>query len=105
MREYDLLITPYGAIKFYPDTLAEEILQNVYTIITTQKFTVPLDRDFGLSAAVLDMPMNKSMASLKSEIVQAVRKFEPRARITKIEFDNTLDGNLFTRLKVAIEDV
>jgi len=102
MREYDLLITPYGAIKFNPDTLAEEILQNVYTIITTLKFSVPLDREFGISAAVLDMPLNKSQAALKSEIVQAVRKFEPRARITSIYFDSTMDGKLFTRLKVAI---
>ena len=103
MKEYDLIINSYGNIKFFPDTLAEEILQNVYTIITTQKFSVPLDREFGMDAAMLDKPVNKSQNVLKAEIVQTVRKFEPRARITKIDFDTDLNGRLFTRLKVAIE--
>lgn len=104
MKEYDLIINSYGNIKFFPDTLAEEILQNVYTIITTQKFSVPLDREFGISATMLDSPINTSISVLKAEIVQAVRKFEPRARITKIDFDETLDGKLFLRLKVAINE-
>ena len=103
MKEYDLIINSYGNIKFFPDTLAEEVLQNVFTILTTQKFSVPLDREFGLSVSMLDAPVNKSQNALKAEIVQAVRIFEPRARITKIDFDTDLDGRLFTRLKVAIE--
>lgn len=99
---YDLFITPFGRINFAPDNEIIEILQNVYTIITTLKFTVPMDRDFGINASVLDLPLNRAKDSLKSEIVQAVRKFEPRAKVRRVDFEHNLDGKVITHLKVDI---
>ena len=34
-------------IEIMPQTEAAEIIQNVRTILLTQKFSVPLDREFG----------------------------------------------------------
>lgn len=99
---YDLFITPLGRINFAPDNEIIEILQNVYTIITTLKFTVPMDRDLGINASVLDLPLNHARENVKAQIVQAVRKFEPRAKIRRVDFEHNTDGKLLTHLKVEI---
>lgn len=102
MNVFDLFITPFGRINFAPDNETVEILQNVYTIISTLKFSVPLDREFGISANPLDSPSPKAMNSLKAEIVQAVRKFEPRAKVRQINYEHNLDGKLIMHLKVEV---
>ncbi|MBQ7154853.1 MAG: GPW/gp25 family protein [Synergistaceae bacterium] len=85
MNDYVLIINP-GRINFAPDNLLEEIVQNVNTICSTPKFSVPMDRAFGIDTSLLDEPMSKVAAKYRAEIIQAVRKFEPRARISRVEF-------------------
>lgn len=89
-----------------PETEIEEVLQNVKTILSTLKGTVPLDRDFGINPKVLDQPINTAQARLSAAIVEAVNKFEPRAKVRKILFDNTdresLDGILKPRVEIEL---
>lgn len=82
-------------VNFAPKSEAEEILQNVITICTTPKFSVPLDREFGIDASLLDDPMTIVGAKYKSEIIQAIRKFEPRARVRRIEFLRDSESKIF----------
>lgn len=91
-----------GQVNFAPATEAEEILQNVITVCTTPKYSVPLDRAFGIDASLLDDPMTLAGAKYKSEIIQAIRKFEPRARVKRIEFYRDPEGKEF-RPKVWLE--
>lgn len=44
-------------INFAPENLIEEVAQNVRTICTTTKYSVPLDRLFGVEAVMLDRPV------------------------------------------------
>ena len=37
-------------INFAPATIAEEVMQNVRMIISTIKYSVPMDREFGIDA-------------------------------------------------------
>lgn len=99
--EYQLIIKP-GMIDFAPATLIEEVMQNVITICTTAKFSVPMDREFGINAAYLDDPVNIVRSKLSAEIVNAVRKFEPRARITHITFINDPDGHVYPHIKFRL---
>ncbi len=46
-----------GKINLAPKTREEEILQNVRFLLSTPKFTVPLDRDFGLAQRFIDKPL------------------------------------------------
>ena len=84
-----------------------EILQNVRIIVTTRKGSVPLDRDFGVSWQMVDQPTPRARAELTAEIFQAVSKYEPRARVTRVEFDQTaddeMDGILTPRVQVEIK--
>jgi phage baseplate assembly protein W len=75
-------------INFAPTGVEEEVLQNVRTLITTLKYSVPLDRDLGIDAVFLDRPAPDAMARLRVQIAEEIRKYEPRANVKVIEFRN-----------------
>ena len=90
------------AIDYAPGTVVEEVLQNVRTIITTIKGSIPLDRDFGIDGSVVDMPVNVAKAKLTNEIFRAIRVYEPRAVIESISFDGELSGRLLPTVEVSV---
>lgn len=93
-----------GPIDFAPVDTYTEILQNVRTILATVKFSVPLDRDFGIDASIVDMPMPVAKAKLASEIVTALKRYEPRVSVTNISWSGTDDGILKPKVQVRIND-
>ena len=102
MTEYDIDIVNDNAIDFMPESETREVLQNVITICTTLKGSVPMDRDLGLSPKVIDEPVNVAKARISSEIIEAIRKYEPRARVTEVSFTGSMDGKITPRVKVRI---
>lgn len=100
-----LVLNPLNRdIDFAPKTEQEEILQNVRAIISTVKYSVPLDREFGLDATFLDRPMAVAQAAISSEILRAVRRYEPRATITAISFTGDEDGKMVPKVEVSINE-
>lgn len=96
-------LTPNSIIiDFAPANLIEEVLQNVRTIISTIKGTVPLDRAFGVSATWLDSPFPAAQAKLTAEIYTQIAKYEPRAVITGVSFISDMDGILVPKVQVSI---
>ena len=91
------------AIDFAPATVAEEVLQNVRTIITTVKGSVPLDRAFGIDGEVIDLPINVAKAKLTNEIFRAIRRYEPRAEINSIDFTGEMTGRLLPEVTISIK--
>lgn len=89
-------------VNFAPSTIEEEVIQNIKTLISTMIYTVPLDRNFGIIANALDEPMPVAMAKLSSDIVDAISRYEPRAKVTQISFDGDIDGRLIPRLRIEI---
>lgn len=100
--EIDILTASAEEINFAPATEAEEIAQNVRTIITTPKYSVPMDRLFGIDAEIVDRPTPKAMAQLQAEIIQVVRKYEPRCKVKKVIFEGNDDGKLNVKVRVEI---
>lgn len=81
----------------------DEVVQNVRTILTTRKGSVPLDRELGLDFSVLDSPLPKAQAALQSDIFLQVQKYEPRAVITRIAFANEpLSGRLLPTVYLEV---
>ena len=91
-------------INFAPETTAEEIVQNVRTILTTIKYQIPLDREFGIDGDPVDKPMPQAQALITSEIIRQVRRYEPRAVINSITFTGELNGKLIPRVEVTINE-
>ena len=56
-------------INLAPESTVEEVLQNVAMIISTPKFSVPLDRNFGLAQRFIDKPIQTAQPVLISEVL------------------------------------
>ena len=91
-------------ISFAPTTMIEEIIQNVRTLISTIKWQIPLARDVGISGEVVDMPILQAKAKLTQEIIQCLKKYEPRAQVMKINFEGDSTGRLIPRVEVKISE-
>ena len=101
-------VTLGGEIDFAPANETIEILQNVRTILSTRVGTVPLDRNFGLTWKHIDKPYLVAKALMTVEIIDVIQKYEPRARVESVEFDespkNAMEGLLKPRVIVSIGD-
>lgn len=91
-------------IDFAPASVEEEIIQNVRTILTTYQRTVPLDRGFGISADYLDKTLPVAQAIMASELMTAIRQYEPRCQVVGITFTGDDNGALTPRIEVTIND-
>ena len=101
MTYYDVLAT-VDEVNFNPDKLSE-ILQNVKTILTTAKGSVPLDRDFGIDTSLIDLPVPVAKAKLTANIIDAIEKYEPRVTVSSVSFKGDgEDGIIVPTVKVAI---
>ena len=89
-------------IDLVPNDEIQEILQNVRTIISTTRGSVPLDRAFGIDPNVIDIPMLQAKAKITNEILRAIRKYEPRAKVSRITFTGDLNGRLVPDVSITI---
>lgn len=87
-----LIVTDKNKLNFAPATEIEEIYQNIATILKTIRGSVPLDRDFGVDWSPVDMPEPVAMNRYRAEVIDAIERDEPRARVLSIDFVNTKDG-------------
>ena len=86
-----------------PETEVEEIIQNVRTILTTRRGSVPLDRSFGIDTALIDLPVTAIKGRLTTEIIEAVERFEPRVEVKEVKFaGDAADGAVYPAVKVVI---
>lgn len=76
-----------GSISLAPESTEEEVLQNVAMIISTPKFSVPLDRAFGMAQRFVDKSIQAAQAILISEVLDAVEQYEPRAEVLSVTFE------------------
>lgn len=73
-------------INLYPATKLEEIMQNINTLLLTPKYSVPLDRSFGLDMSFIDRPPLQARAAISADVFQAIQKYEPRVKVEKVSF-------------------
>ncbi len=86
-----------------PKTLIKEIAQNISMILTTPKYTVPLDRNFGLSARFVDKPTPVSEAMIVAEVLDAIEKYEQRVNVLNVSFTrDDMTGKVIPRVEVEI---
>lgn len=98
----DITISDHVDVNFAPSSVREEIVQNVKTICATQKYTVPMDRNFGVSMNFIDQPTPKAKAQIQAEIIEAIREYEPRCKVRKVSFEGDIDGNLTVKVRIEI---
>lgn len=93
-------------VDFAPSGVPHEVVQNIRTLLKTEKFSVPFDRDFGLSHTILDAPLPRAMALVRVEVWEATRKYEPRAKVLRVYFEHRgpENGELYPAVEVSIDE-
>lgn len=107
MTAFSIDLSEQTSINFAPESVIDEVIQNVRTICSTIVGTVPLDRDFGMSVDMLDRPISIAQALFQSEVIRALARYEPRARFLSIEYLNDADvvqGITKPKIKIEIEE-
>ncbi|AXD44197.1 hypothetical protein [Salmonella enterica] len=91
-------------INWAPQTVVEEVLQNVSTILATQPGTVPYSRKLGVTSGLVDSQA-PVLLLWPREIIQKVSEFEPRAIIHSVSFDkaNASDGVIRPKLVIGVK--
>ena len=82
------------------------LAQEVRTVITTRKGSVPLDRDFGVNFTVIDKPDNVVLPTYVGDIARQIEKYVPRVEVVSINFapaqGDEIDGFLRPVVKVRV---
>ena len=60
---------------------AAEIVRCLETLYGTETGEQILDRDFGISLDIIDLPMSVAVAKIAQEIIEKTEKYEPRAEV------------------------
>ena len=100
---YFVSSAPLENIQIIPQNDVEEIIQNLHTILSTPKGSVPMYREFGIDASVIDVNVNAAMSLMVNAIYEAIETFEPRAEIVGVTFkDPETQGKLIPVVEVKI---
>lgn len=103
---YKIGMSDIGAISLNETDTTKSILQNVSIILRTIKGTCPMYRDFGIDATLIDRPIPAAKVLLFSQIREAIEEYEPRVRVTSVDFDtqDEMQGALTPVVEVEIID-
>jgi hypothetical protein len=85
-------------ISLAPQTIYEEVIQNVWFLLSSIEYDIPLNREFGLNAAYIDKPITTATA----DIYDKIGEYEPRAEIVSIEFTTDYERGIL-KPKVEVE--
>lgn len=81
-------------VNFSPQTLDEELAQNVTCILETVMGSVPLSRSFGLESTAIDLPINFLKSQLTNKIITALQELEPRVIVDSVAYESGEDGEV-----------
>lgn len=82
-------------------TPAEEVVQNVQTLLVTAPGSVPLARAMGTPQDVIDQPQSAVGARLQADVIRAVRTYEPRVAVRAVRLSADSDGKLIAAAELV----
>lgn len=84
----------------------EEIIQNVENILSRIKGNIPLNREKGLEASLIDEPLEYVQVYMTGNIIDEIERDEPRFKVKEVLYDNSnqVIGKLIIRVKGEILD-
>lgn len=96
-----------STIDFAPKDTITEVVQNVRNIFRLVRGTVPYMRGIGLDSRRIDLPLDKAIMLTQMDIVNQLRKYEPRAKIKTFNWKNSdfTNGQLVCKLSILIYGV
>ena len=92
-------------INLNPQTVAEEVLQNLWFLYSSIEYDVPLNRGFGLDATYIDMQIEAAKALIQADIYEKTENYEPRAEVINVSFETAENDAVKGKLKPIVEVV
>lgn len=101
-----MIDTSKPEIEILPGTVHDdvriEVFNNLQVLYATQTGELALDRDYGIDGTTAGLPQEHAKALLVAEYVRKTQKYEPRARVTTVEWKADSEKGKITP-KVVIE--
>lgn len=96
-------------VEIAPGRAGMDTIHDVYRCLVMLYSAHPgeqaLDRDFGISTEALSKPMQTAKALMAAEFVAKTAKYEPRAQVQRVEWDQDAEnGELIPKVVVQIVD-
>jgi phage baseplate assembly protein W len=85
---YRVRAKDFREIRLNESDVVASVLQNIAIILKTRQNTVPLYRDFGLPGRFIDKPIHIAKPMLIAELTEVISKYEPRAVVIGVRFEN-----------------
>lgn len=96
-------ISASGNYSIAPQTIGEEVEQNLRFLLASKEYDCPLDRGVGLNTSYIDRRTEAAKALMLADLYDKVGRCEPRAEIVNVEFEEDLQqGILRPVLEVKI---
>jgi hypothetical protein len=84
-------------------TGVKEIVQNVKYIVLTDYYSVPLDREFGFNAVMVDKPIPVAELVISQEVAMKIALYEPRCVFEEVNFTGDgMEGKLIPEIKIGL---
>ena len=71
----------------YEKELRKEIFEKIMFILTLTKGTIPMNREIGLDADILDLPMHEAQNRYTVSAIELIETFETRVTVDEISFN------------------
>lgn len=82
------------------NSAADDVKRCLMVLLGTRAGTLALDREFGLDWSFLDMPTEAAKAACAAEILEKIRRYEPRAHVARVTFGGDVNGKFTPRIEV-----
>ncbi|MCM1275452.1 MAG: GPW/gp25 family protein [Lachnospiraceae bacterium] len=87
---------------FQENDTVRSVIQNIALLLNTKKGTIPMYREFGLPMNFIDKPINVAETMATLEITEALRDFEPRAKLKNLEINKNANGKAVIIVEVTV---
>lgn len=103
---YKVSSSDLSSISLMESDVVQSVLQNIAVLLATPKGSVSMYRDFGLDQSFLDKPIPAEQSMMVAAIIEAIDRYEPRARVVNLTFavDESHHGRLIPTVEVEINE-
>lgn len=89
---------PFGNVKG-----KDRIIQNIQNILNTYKYEVAYNREFGISADVLDKDLETMKGIIIDDLYENISAYEPRAKLKSVDIKGIEnDGTVIVAVQIEI---
>lgn len=81
----------------------DRIVQNIHNILSTYKYEVAYNREFGLTPDIIDQPLDVAKDLIAEDLRYNINSYEPRANLVSVDVQGIdADGSVVAIVKIEI---